>query len=258
MEILGIDIGGTGTKGGLVNIQTGEMISERFRLDTPQPSTPENVVRTATEVVRHFDYTGPIGCGFPAIIKNGVALSAANVDKNWIGTNAAAMLKASTGSEIYVCNDADLAGLAEMSFGAGKGEMGVVLMITVGTGLGSALFIDGHLVPNTEFGHLYLKNMKHIAEKYSAASAKNKEGLTWEEWALRFNKFLALIERTFSPDLIIIGGGASKKWKKYEHILPKHMRIKPAEMLNNSGIIGAAVFAHQQNSKLKGVPAKSN
>jgi len=249
MEILGIDIGGTGTKGGLVNIETGEMVTERFRLDTPQPSTPTAVIETAAQVVQHFNYKGAIGCGFPAIVKNGTAYSAANIDKSWIGTNAGQLLSDVTGCPIYVCNDADLAGIAEMEHGAGKGEKGVVLMITIGTGLGSALFIDGELVPNTEFGHFYLKGMDIIVEKFAAASSKKQDGLTWEQWAERFNIYLTMINRLFSPDLIILGGGGSKKYNKYKDFLIEDIRIKPAEMLNNAGIIGAAIYAHKQSMK---------
>ncbi len=249
MEVLGIDIGGTGTKGGLVDINTGEMVTERFRLDTPQPSTPTAVIETARQVVEHFSYNGSIGCGFPAIIKNGTAYSAANIDKSWIGTNAGQLLGDVTGCDVYVCNDADLAGIAEMAHGAGKGEMGVVLMITIGTGLGSALFIDGELVPNTEFGHFYLKGMDVIAEKYAAASSKKKDDLSWEQWVERFNIYLKMLNRLFSPDLVILGGGGSKKFEKYEHLLLDDIRIKPAEMLNNAGIIGAAIYAYKQSTK---------
>ncbi len=249
MEVLGIDIGGTGTKGGLVNILTGEMVTERFRLDTPQPSTPTAVIETAAQVVQHFNYKGAIGCGFPAIIKKGTAYSAANIDKSWIGTNAGQLLQDATGCVCHVCNDADLAGIAEMAHGAGKGENGVVLMITIGTGLGSALFINGELVPNTEFGHFYLKGMDVIAEKFAAASSKKKNDLTWEQWADRFNQYLKMINRLFSPDLVILGGGGSKKFKKYEHLLLENLRIKPAEMRNNAGIIGAAIYAYQQSQK---------
>ncbi len=246
MEVLGIDIGGTGTKGGIVNIKTGEMVTERFRLDTPQPSTPTAVIETAAQVVEHFNYKGVVGCGFPAIIKDGIAMSAANIDKAWIGTNAAKLLSKATGCEMHVCNDADLAGMAEMSYGAGKGEKGSVIMITVGTGLGSAFFVDGVLVPNTEFGHFYLKGMKQIVEKYAAASVKKREGISWDEWAERFNQYITMLERLFSPDLLIIGGGFSKKFEKFKHLLIDDIRIKPAEMLNNAGIIGAAKHASEK------------
>jgi len=245
MEVLGIDIGGTGTKGGLVNIETGEMVSERFRLDTPRPAMPEAVAEKASEIVKHFNYSGPVGCGFPAIVKNGVALSAANIDKSWIGTDAASLIADKSGCEVYVCNDADLAGIAEMEYGAGKGREGVVLLITIGTGLGSALFVDGQLVPNTEFGHFYLPGMEEVVEKYAAASVKKGEGLTWEEWSVRFNQYIKLLRRLFSPDLLILGGGGSKRFDKYKQFLPQDIEILPAQMLNNAGIIGAAVFAHK-------------
>ena len=247
MEILGIDIGGTGIKGGMVNIDTGEMISERFRLDTPKPAEPDTVSKTAAKVIEHFNYNGPVGCGFPAIIKNGVALSAANIDKQWIGTNAEQLIEQASGSKIYACNDADLAGLAEMRYGSGKGLMGTVLLITIGTGLGSALFTDGKMVRNSELGHLYLKDMDVVAEQYAAASARKRDGLKWEEWAVRFNVYLALIDRTLCPDTIILGGGGSKKFDNYAHLLESKASILPAKFLNNAGIIGAAAYAHEQS-----------
>jgi len=249
MEILGIDIGGTGIKGGLVNIDTGVMISERFRIDTPQPAVPSAVSKTAATVIQHFNYTGPVGCGFPAIIKEGVALSAANIDKQWIGTNAEQLIESASGSKIYACNDADLAGLAEMRYGSGKGVMGTVLLITIGTGLGSALFTDGQMVRNSEFGHFYLKGMDTVAEQFASASARKRDGLKWEEWVPRFNQYLTLIDRVFSPDLIILGGGGSKKYKNYGHLLESKARILPAKFLNNAGIIGAAVYAYEQTNK---------
>lgn len=247
MEILGIDIGGTGTKGALVDLETGELVSERFRLDTPQPSLPNKVAETVVKVVNHFKYSGPIGCGFPAIIKNGIAHSAANIDQSWIGVNTEELLSKATGCEIFACNDADLAGVAEMKYGAGKGRMGTTLLITIGTGLGSALFVDGNLVPNTEFGHFYLKNMDVVVEKHAAASSKKRDGISWGEWTVRFNEYLKMMERLFSPDLIILGGGASKKFEKFKDKLSSTADILPAQFLNNAGIIGAAVYAAQKS-----------
>lgn len=246
MEILGIDIGGTGIKGGMVNVVTGEMISERFRLDTPKPAEPSTVSKTAAKVIEHFKYKGPVGCGFPAIIKEGVALSAANIDKQWIGTNAEQLIEDACGLKIFACNDADLAGLAEMRYGSGKGLSGTVLLITIGTGLGSALFTDGKMVRNSELGHLFLKGMDVVAEQFAAASARKRDGLKWEEWAVRFNFYLALVDRILCPDTIILGGGGSKKFDNYAHLLKSNANIVPAKFLNNAGIIGAAAYAHEQ------------
>ena len=170
--VLGVDIGGSGIKGALVNIKTGELASERFRLETPQPADPKNVTATFLKVVEHFDYEGPIGCGFPAVMKNGVAFTASNIHKDWIGTNAAQLFSEASGCEVVVLNDADVAGAAEVTFGVGAKVNGTVILITIGTGLGSAIFLNGQLLPNTEFGHVYLKGHKEVAEKYSSNSAR--------------------------------------------------------------------------------------
>ncbi len=243
--VLGIDVGATGMKGGLVDVEKGEMVSDRFKILTPSPATPANMAPVIAEIVDHFKYKGIIGCGFPSIIKNGVSYSAANIDKSWIGTNVNKTFSKITGCEMVICNDADVAGMAEMSFGRGKGEDGLVMIITIGTGLGSALFMDGQLIPNTEFGHLKFKDS--IAEKYCAGSTRKKLGMTYEEWGHRFNEYLIHIEHLFSPDLIILGGGTSKKFDEYAHTITIKTPVEPAKMRNNAGIIGAAVLAKKKS-----------
>ncbi|MGH1434035.1 MAG: polyphosphate--glucose phosphotransferase [Lewinella sp.] len=249
--ILGVDIGGTGIKGGLINVETGEMITERHRLDTPQPATPKAVAATFKQLVKFFKWKGPIGVGFPAIVSHGVALSAANIDASWVGTNIAKLLGESSGCHVYVLNDADAAGVASMRFGAGKGEEGVVMMLTVGTGIGSALFIDGQLVPNTELGHLFLKNKKEVVEKAVSKVARKEKELTWAQWGKIFNKYLLHLQRLFSPDLIIIGGGGSKSFDEYKDELTVDFRVKPAGYLNKAGAVGAAWYAWEQEQKAK-------
>lgn len=241
--LLGIDVGGSGIKGGLVDVNKGEMVSERFRLPTPQPAKPKAMAETFAAVVKHFDYKGPIGCGFPAIIKDGVAQSAANIDDAWIHTDAAGLFSKASKCKVTVVNDADAAGLASSYFGLGKGRKGVVLFLTIGSGIGSALFLDGKLVPNTELGHIYLKGQDKIAEKYAADSARKREELSWLDWGFRFNKYLHHVDRIFSPDLIILGGGASKHFDKYQPSLNLDTEVKPSIMQNMAGIIGAAVSA---------------
>ncbi len=242
--VLGIDIGGSGIKGALVNIKTGELVSERFRLETPQPADPKNVTDTFIKVVEYFDYKGPIGCGFPAVMKKGVAFTASNIHKDWIGTNAAELFSKASGCEVAVLNDADVAGVAEVEFGVGAKVEGTIILITIGTGLGSAIFLDGKLLPNTEFGHVYLKGHKEVAERYASNSARKRDDLKYEEWAARFKTYLEHLQFLFTPDLFILGGGASKKYKKFDQILETiRTPIKTAEMLNEAGIIGAALSA---------------
>lgn len=241
--VLGIDVGGSGIKGGLVDVKKGEMVSERFRLATPQPAVPEAMAETFAAVVQHFDYEGRIGCGFPAIIKNGVAMSAANIDKSWIKTDAAKLFSKASKCKVTVVNDADAAGLASSYFGLGKGKKGVVLFLTIGSGIGSALFLNGKLVPNTELGHLFLQGQDEIAERFAADSARKREGLSWLDWGVRFNTYLHHVDRLFSPDLIILGGGASKHFEKYSPSLDISTEVKPSQMQNMAGIIGAAVCA---------------
>ncbi len=241
MQILGIDIGGSGIKGAPVNIETGVLMTERHRIATPQPSVPEAVAEVVAQIAQHFDWEGAIGCTFPAVIKGGVAYSAANVDKSWIGANGEKLMEAKTGCPVRLINDADAAGLAEMDFGAGQGHAGVVIILTFGTGVGSAVFYNGQLVPNTEFGHLDIRGKD--AEDRAADRVRKDKELTWAEWAARVNEFLAHMEILFSPDLFIIGGGVSKKHDKFFPYLKTKSEIVPAKMRNDAGIIGAAMAA---------------
>ena len=241
MEILGIDIGGSGIKGALVNVEKGELLTKRHRISTPDPSVPDAVGEVVAKIVRHFEWTGPIGCTFPAVIKDGVAYSAANVDNSWIGTNGRELMERKTGCPVLLINDADAAGIAEMEFGAGRGHPGIVIILTFGTGIGSAIFVNGQLVPNTEFGHMEVRGKD--AEDRAADRIRKEKDLNWEKWAERVNEFLDRMEILFSPDLFIIGGGVSKKHEKYLPLLKTTAEIVPAQMLNEAGIIGAALAA---------------
>ena len=244
MEILGIDIGGSGIKGALVDTDEGEFTAERYRIPTPQPATPDAVTDTVAEIVQHFEWSGPIGCTFPAIIKKGVAMSAANVDESWIGTDAARLIQRKTGDPVLVMNDADAAGVAEMKFGAGRGRDDTVIMLTIGTGIGSAIFQRGVLVPNTELGHLYLENGIE-GENYAADSIRESDDLSYKKWGKRLNKYMQHVDFLFSPDLIIVGGGVSKKYKKYFKYIDIKAELVPAQLRNHAGIIGAALSAQQ-------------
>ncbi len=241
MEILGVDIGGSGIKVARVDSIKGEMLSERVRVATPQPSTPNAVAGALSEIVRELSWAGPIGCGFPAVVQGGVVRTAANVSKKWIGTNAEELFSSATGCRTLVVNDADAAGLAEMRFGAGRGRNGVVMMITIGTGLGTALFTEGQLLPNTELGHLYVKGMK--AEHYASDALRKDKGLSWKKWGKRFTRVLCEYEALFWPDLFVLGGGASNKFEKFGQYLTVKAEVVPAQMLNEAGIVGAALAA---------------
>ncbi len=240
-KILGIDIGGTGIKLAIVDTETGKMLTDRIRVATPKPASPEAVVDLISEWVLRLDWKGPIGCGFPSIIKNGVATTATNVDKSWIGLNINTYFSKILNTNCTVINDADAAGLAEMEFGAGKDKKGVVLLLTLGTGIGSALFIDGKLVPNTEMGHLFFKDA--IAEKYTSNRTRKIEELNWVDWGNRLNEYLQHIDRLFSPEFLILGGGVSKEFKKYKKYLKTDFPIVPAQQKNAAGVIGAALAA---------------
>lgn len=241
MQILGVDIGGSGIKGAPVDLETGELMAERFRIPTPQPSRPKDVADVVAELVKHFEWEGPLGCTFPAIVKNGVVLSAANVDHAWIDTDGQTLLRKKTKRPVILVNDADAAGVAEMAFGAGKGQQGVVLMLTLGTGIGSALFLDGNLVPNTELGHLEIRGKD--AEERATDRIRQEKELSWKKWAVHVEEYLQRVEALFSPDLFIIGGGVSKKSDKFLPLIQTRTRIVPAELLNDAGIVGAALAA---------------
>lgn len=250
MKVLGIDIGGSGIKGAIVDTAKGEMITERVRLETPQPATPEAMAETMKALVDKIGWKdGVIGVGFPAIINKGVALSAANIDKSWIRTSVVDTFSKVTNCPVIAVNDADAAGMAAVRFGAGKKQTGVTLFLTIGSGIGSALFIDGELVPNTELGHIFLEGM--VAEHYCSNNARKKFDLSWEEWGKRFNHYLTHIERIFTPDLVLLGGGVSKKYEKYGKYLLNDLNLKPAELKNDAGIIGAAYYAQQRMARKK-------
>lgn len=240
----GIDIGGSGIKGGLVDLETGELDGERLRIVTPQPSTPDAVAEVVAEIVEKFGWTGPVGVTLPCVVKRGVALTAANVDKGWVDTDAASLFARRLGrqpGEVVVLNDADAAGMAEVRYGAGKDQQGVVVLLTFGTGIGSAVFLDGKLLPNTEFGHLEVDG--HDAEKRAAASVKEEKDLSWEEWTHRVSKYLRTLEDLIWPDLVIAGGGVSKKADKWLPLLKVRTKVVAAALKNEAGIVGAAAAA---------------
>ncbi|MEU7168325.1 polyphosphate--glucose phosphotransferase [Streptomyces morookaense] len=243
MNVFGVDIGGSGIKGAPVDLARGEPAAERFKVLTPHPATPEAVADGVAEVLRHFGgATGPVGATFPGVVVDGTTRTAANVDKRWIGTDAAGLLGERLGAPVTVLNDADAAGLAEMSFGAGRGRKGTVIVLTFGTGIGSAVFTGGRLVPNTELGHLELKG--HDAETRASSRAKEDGGLTWARWARRVQKYLAHVEMLFSPELFVIGGGVSRKADRFLPLIDGiSAEIVPAALENNAGIVGAAMAA---------------
>ncbi|MFG3504350.1 polyphosphate--glucose phosphotransferase [Streptomyces sp. NPDC047821] len=243
MNVFGVDIGGSGIKGAPVDLERGDLAEPRHKVLTPQPATPEGVAGCVAEVVEHFGWSGPIGVTFPGVVTGSTIRTAANVDKGWIGVDAAALLGDRLGGlPVTVLNDADAAGVAEMTFGAGRGRKGTVILLTFGTGIGSAVFTDGRLVPNTELGHLELDG--HEAEKRASTKVKDDKDLSWEEWAHRVKKYLDHVEMLFSPELFIVGGGVSRKAEKFLPLI-KGIRaeIVPAELQNNAGIVGAAMAA---------------
>ena len=248
MEILGVDIGGSGVKGAPVDTKTGDFIAERFRIPTPSPATPKAIAKTVKKLIEHFDVSGPIGCGFPAVIRQNIVRTASNIDKSWIGTDVVKLFMKFTKRMSRVINDADAAGLAEMKFGAGKNQKGVVVLITVGTGLGTSIFVEGKLVPNTEFGHIILNNK--IAEKYASDAIRKDKNLSWKQWAKRFDKYLNRLEDLIWPDLFIIGGGASKKFDQFAEYFTVNAAVMPARLLNDAGIIGAALAAETMDDSL--------
>ena len=244
MRGFGVDIGGSGIKGGVVDLATGELVGERMRVDTPNPSEPEPVYRVIASIVEAFDWTGRLGVTFPGVMKHGVAHTAANMDKSWIGTDLAAGVSAHVHGRVVALNDADAAGIAEMRFGAGREHSGVVLMLTFGTGIGSALFVDGRLVPNTEFGHIQVDG--EDGEKRASAAARDREDLSWPHWAKRVDRYLDVLEAGLWPDLIIVGGGVSKKAEKWVPLLSTRTPVVPAQLMNDAGIVGAALAAAER------------
>ena len=244
MQILGIDVGGSGIKGAPVDIQTGKLLAERIRIKTPPGADPQPVADVVAEIAASFKWKKPIGIGFPAPIRAGVAMMAANVSEKWIGTNADELFTKTTGCPSTTINDADAAGLAEMEFGAGKGQPGTVIMITLGTGIGTAIFHRGKLLPNTEFGHLKMKNRD--AEHRASDAVRQREELSWKKYAKRLTKYLAEMEKLFWPDLFIVGGGISKNAEKYIPLLDIDTPVVPAQFLNEAGIVGAALAARKK------------
>ena len=242
MNILGIDIGGTGIKGAIVDSLTGDIISERLRIPTPQPATPENVSLSLKSLIKEFQWEGPVGISFPTIIKNGKAMHFGNLDPSWQFTQVDTHFKSTTGNDYFIVNDADAAAMGVMEFGVGKNVMGLVITITLGTGIGSGVFFNGELLSNFELGRMYGRK-GDIMEQFAADSARKREEWSFKTWGKRVNFFLKHVENTFNPDLIIIGGGVSKKMDKFESYITINTPIKAAELKNNAGIIGAAIFA---------------
>jgi polyphosphate glucokinase len=238
----GIDFGGSGIKGAPVDLEKGDFAAERVRIDTPQPATPQAVAKVFSELLGRFDDSdGRVGVTVPGVVKHGVVHSAANIDKHWIGEDADKLFTDATGRDVHVVNDADAAGLAEVRYGAAKGRGGLVIVTTLGTGIGSALVYDGVLVPNSELGHLEIDG--HDAEKRAASSAREREDLSWEEWAARLTTYYRKLEDLFSPELFVVGGGVSKKADKFLPLIDIETEIIPAELLNAAGIVGAALYA---------------
>ena len=243
MKSLGIDIGGTGIKGAPVELPSGEILAEHLHLPTPQPATPRAVSAVIQKMVRHFQFTGQVGVGFPGVIRQGVVGTAVNLSPSWVGKNAKKIFKKAVKLQVSVINDADAAGLAEVHHGAGKKEKGTVVLITLGTGIGSAVFIGGELVPNTELGHLPLHGRD--AEKTASAKAREKHDWGWKKWSKRVREYLQLVEKLINPDLIIVGGGVSRRAEKWLPRASQGIRAKvvPAKLHNEAGIVGAAMAA---------------
>lgn len=241
MEILGIDIGGSGIKGAIVDTKTGDLVTERHRIPTPKPATPEAMLSTISELIKEFDWHGPVGCGFPAAVVDEIVRTASNIDDSWIGINAAKIIEEQTGCPTHLVNDVDAAGFAEMKFGAGKNEPGTVIIAAFGTGIGTAIFKNKQLLPNTELGHILLNGQK--AEHYAANSIRKQEELSWEEWGGRVQEYLQYLEKLFYPNLFILGGGVSKYFQEYSSFIHLDTELVPAANRNHAGIIGAALAA---------------
>ena len=243
-HILGIDVGATGTKAAMVDIEAGELITEKIKLKTPDSKLPEDMAKVMRELVDYFDQKNkPVGIGFPSVIQNGISLTASNIDKKWIGLPITDFLNKKTKSQTYVINDADAAGISEMTYGVGKNKKGTVILLTLGTGIGSAIFKDGLLLRNTELGQLKYKGK--VAEYYAANSSRKRENMEWAEYSKVLNEYLEYVQSLFHPDLIILGGGISKNYDLFDMHIGSHMKVVPAEKYNNAGIIGAALAWHK-------------
>jgi len=244
MQILGIDVGGSGVKGAPVDTDTGELLDERYRIKTPNGAKPKPVAETVAKIASYFDWKAPIGIGFPASVRSGIALTAANISDKWIGVNVDELFTKATGCLCTTVNDADAAGLAEMKFGAGRGQPGTVIVLTLGTGIGSAIFRAGVLLPNTEFGHIEIKG--EDAEYRASDAARKREDLSWKKYAKRLNRYLAVMEGLFWPNLFIIGGGISKEHEKFLPLITIDTPVVPAHQFNEAGIVGAALAARTE------------
>lgn len=241
----GIDFGGTGIKGAPVDLRVGDFAHDRVRIDTPKPASPQAVAGVFQQIVDSFEASStPVGVTVPGIVRHGVVLSAANIDKSWINQDADAIFTEALGREVHVVNDADAAGLAEVEYGAAKGRRGLVMVITLGTGIGSAMIFDGQLVPNSEMGHLEIDGA--VAETRAATSAREREGLSWQDWSERLTAYFRHLERLFTPDLFVVGGGVSKSWGKFGHLIEIGTEIVPATLQNRAGIVGAALVAQRK------------
>jgi polyphosphate glucokinase len=242
----GIDFGGSGIKGAPVDLAEGVFAADRVRIDTPNPSTPDSVAKVFVELLGSFaDSDGPVGVTVPGVVKRGVVCSAANIDKHWVGEDADRLFTEATGRDVHVVNDADAAGLAEVRYGAAKGRRGLVIVTTLGTGIGSALVYDGVLVPNSELGHLEIDG--HDAEKRAASSVREREDLSWKDWAKRLTTYYRKLEQLFSPELFVVGGGISKKADQFLPLVEIDTEIIPAKLRNAAGIVGAALYATESN-----------
>jgi polyphosphate glucokinase len=242
----GVDIGGSGIKGAPVDLSTGQLTADRVRVPTPTPSTPAAIAAVVARLVEQFGWTGPLGCTFPAVVRHGLVRTAANVDSSWIGTDLEELLRGATGLPVTGVNDADAAGLAEVRYGAARGELGVVILTTLGTGIGSALVNGGQLVPNTELGHLEVDG--HDIETRASDAARERENLTWEQWAKRLQKYYRRLEDLFWPDRFVVGGGVSKRADRFLPLLDLRTEIVPAQLRNHAGIVGAALLAAERTT----------
>lgn len=250
MEVLGIDVGGSGIKGAMVHMETGEMLSPRFRIPTPSTRRPDEMAEVVAQITRHFNYKGPVGCGFPSVIKHGICKSQGNLHESWVNQNVETLFQQASGNDFTVINDADAAGYAAMNYGVGRGMKGFVVMITIGTGLGSGAFLDGRLIPNFELGQIPYNAYDKI-ETWAAASAKEREGLSYKKWGKRFNKFLKLVELLTSPDTIILGGGTSKDFDEFKEYITIETPVIPAGLQNDAGIIGAATACLMNHPEMR-------
>ncbi len=238
---MGIDVGGTGIKGALVDVSRGVLVSDRVRVPTPQPSLPTDVVDVIKDIVEEFELEGAVGVGFPSVLVDGVVSTANNIDGAWIGVNVRDLISDALGRKVVVVNDADAAAIAEVRFGAARNLRGKVLVLTFGTGIGSGLVVDGCLVPNLELGQIEYKGVRPAELRYSARGRED-EGITWENWGDEISGFIEFVSAVINPDLVVLGGGAAKEWDRFAHRIPEHLGVVQAQLLNNAGIVGGALL----------------